>query len=114
MPKVQKATRPMLIPFLTCDATSVRHYAPRRAPCQTRGRGDEASEEPGGGAMMGTKLRAFAPLCNRSLEHLVPADNFDRHLEDKLDLGFVRDLVRSIYKEHGRPSIDPAVFFKTH
>jgi transposase len=62
--------------------------------------------------MMGTKLRAFAPLCNRSLEDLVPASNFYRHLEAKLDLGFVRDLVRTTYKECGRPSIDPRVFFK--
>jgi transposase len=62
--------------------------------------------------MMGTKLRVFAPLCNRSLEDLVPADNFSRHLEAKLDLGFVCDLVRGTYKECGRPSIDPRVFFK--
>ncbi len=47
--------------------------------------------------MMGTKMRAFAPLCNRSLEDLVPVDNFYRHLEAKLDLGFVRDLVRTTY-----------------
>jgi hypothetical protein len=45
--------------------------------------------------MMGTKARAFAPLCNRSIEDLVPVDNFYRHLEPKLDLAFVRDLVRS-------------------
>ncbi len=62
--------------------------------------------------MMGTKVRAFALLCNRSVEDLVPADNFYRHLEAKLDLGFVRDLVRSTYQECGRPSIDPRVFFK--
>ena len=62
--------------------------------------------------MMGTKTRAFAPLCNRSLEDLVPSDHFYRHLEAKLDLGFVRDLVRSTYKECGRPSVDPRVFFK--
>src|SRR5215218_5566089 len=62
--------------------------------------------------MMGTKLQAFAPLCNRSLEDLVPAGNFYRHLEAKLDLGFVRDLVSSTYKERGRPSVDPRVFFK--
>src|SRR6188508_1914756 len=62
--------------------------------------------------MMGIKLRAFAPLCNRSIEDLVPADNFYRHLEAKLDLGFVRDLVRATYKEWGRPSVDPKVFFK--
>src|SRR3954449_3521986 len=62
--------------------------------------------------MMGSKARAFAPLCNRSLEDLVPAGNFYRHLEAKLDLGFVRDLVRDTYKECGRPSVDPRVFFK--
>src|SRR6266545_5251943 len=62
--------------------------------------------------MMGSKERSFAPLCNRSIEDLVPADNFYRHLEAKLDLGFVRDLVRTTYKECGRPSVDPRVFFK--
>src|SRR5215216_6665662 len=62
--------------------------------------------------MMGTKARDFAPLCNRSIEDLVPDDNFYRHLEAKLDLGSVRDLVRSTYKECGRPSVDPQVFFK--
>ena len=64
--------------------------------------------------MMGIKTRAFAPLCNRSIEDLVPAGHFYRHLEAKLDLGFVRDLVRSTYKDCGRPSVDPKVFFKTH
>ena len=62
--------------------------------------------------MMGTKARSFAPLCNRSLEHLVPADNFYRYLEVKLDLDFVRDLVRTTYRDCGRPSVDPKVFLK--
>jgi transposase len=62
--------------------------------------------------MMGTKARSFAPLCNRSIEDLVPAENFYRHLETKLNLGFVRELVRDTYKECGRPSVDPKVFFK--
>src|SRR5215213_3087077 len=62
--------------------------------------------------MMGTKVRTFAPLCNRSLEDLVPARHFYRHLEAKLDLGFVRDVVRTTYKECGRPSVDPRIFFK--
>src|SRR4051794_11995915 len=65
-----------------------------------------------GHAMMGTKARSFAPLCNRSLEDLVPATNFYRHLGTKLDLGFVRDLVRGAYQEGGRPSVDPTIFFK--
>jgi hypothetical protein len=64
--------------------------------------------------MLRAKTRAFAPLCNLTVEDLVPADHFYRHLETKLDLGFVRDLVRSTYKECGRPSVDPKVFFKTH
>src|SRR5215213_2761724 len=62
--------------------------------------------------MMGTKERAFGPLCNLSVETLVPADHFYRHLDAKLDLAFVRDLVRETYKEGGRPSIDPVVFFR--
>ena len=47
-----------------------------------------------------------------SLEALVPTDNFYRHLELTLDLGFVRDWTRALYAERGRPSIDPVVFFK--
>ena len=47
-----------------------------------------------------------------SLEDLVPADNFYRHLEAKLDLSFVRAWTRELYADRGRPSIDPVVFFK--
>jgi transposase len=47
-----------------------------------------------------------------SLEDLVPVNHFYRHLEAKLDLGFVRDWARELYAERGRPSIDPVVFFK--
>jgi transposase len=47
-----------------------------------------------------------------SLETLVPPDNFYRHLEAKLDLSFVRALVRDRYAATGRPSIDPVVFFR--
>jgi transposase len=62
--------------------------------------------------MMGIKGRAFGPLPPVTLEELVPADHFYRHLEDTLDLRFVRDLVRDAYAPSGRPSIDPVVFFK--
>src|SRR3954449_412224 len=47
-----------------------------------------------------------------SLEELVPRDHFYRHLEAKLDLGFVRDWTQELYADRGRPSIDPVVFFK--
>ncbi len=58
--------------------------------------------------MMGRKERYFAPRPNMSLEDLVPADHFYRHVERALDLSFVRQT----YAGGGRPSIDPVVFFK--
>jgi hypothetical protein len=58
--------------------------------------------------MMGPKLRAFAPLCRRSLEDLVPASNFSRHLATKLDRGFVRTTSQAC----GRTASDPRVFCK--
>lgn len=62
--------------------------------------------------MMGIKGRAFGPQPPVTLEELVPPDHFYRHLEDTLDLSFVRDLVRDAYAPSGRPSIDPVVFYK--
>lgn len=59
------------------------------------------------------------PKCFReqtiSLEQLVPVDNFYRKVEAKLDLSFVRELVKACYASNrGRPSIDPVTFFKLH
>jgi transposase len=62
--------------------------------------------------MLAIKERAFAPLPAVTLEELVPAEHFYRHLERTLDLAFVRDLVRGCYAAGGRPSVDPVVFFK--
>ena len=62
---------------------------------------------------MGTKERIFSPLPHDvSLENLVPKDNFYRRLEERLDLSFVRELVRPLYASGGRSSVDPVVFFK--
>src|SRR5215208_1013143 len=47
-----------------------------------------------------------------SLEDLVPSSNFYRHLEARLDLGFVREWTRVVYAQRGRPALDPIVFFK--
>ena len=58
------------------------------------------------------KSRRLDEPITASLEALVPADNFYRHLDAKLDLGFVREWARELYAERGRPSIDPVVFFK--
>ncbi len=64
--------------------------------------------------MIGSKEQNFAPLTNLSLEELVPADHFYRHLERTLDLSFVRQFVQETYTSKGRPSVDPVVFFKLH
>jgi transposase len=55
--------------------------------------------------------RLNAPITV-SLDELVPASHFYRHLEATLDLGFVRDWAEERYAERGRPGIDPVVFFK--
>jgi transposase len=60
--------------------------------------------------MMGMKERHFAPLIHVSLEELVPADHFYRHVERTLDLSFVREFVHESYAGGGHPSIDPVVF----
>jgi transposase len=63
--------------------------------------------------MMGTKARLFTPLPPVTLEELVPADHFYRHVDRVLDLSFVRELVQRRYAAGiGRPSVDPRVFSK--
>ena len=62
--------------------------------------------------MMGYKNRNLKTFTSFSLESLVPEGNFYRQVEQCVDLGFVRDLVRHLYSDFGRPSIDPVVFFK--
>lgn len=49
-----------------------------------------------------------------SLDGLLPADHFYRHLDAALDLSFVRDWVRDFYPSLGRPSVDPVVVFKLY
>ncbi len=63
--------------------------------------------------MLGEKQRTFKSHTAVSLEALVPENNFYRQVEAKLDLSFVRELVKSHYASTmGRPSIDPVTFFK--
>jgi hypothetical protein len=47
-----------------------------------------------------------------SLDDLVSACHFCRHLEAKPDLYFIREWVQDLYAEWGRPSIDSVVFIK--
>lgn len=58
------------------------------------------------------KLRLLDQPVLVSLDALVPPDNFYRFLDQRLDLSFVRTWVQELYAAHGRPSIDPVVFFK--
>ena len=44
--------------------------------------------------MMGHRSKRFKLFTETNLEALLPADNFYSQLEGKLDLSFVRDLVR--------------------
>ena len=62
--------------------------------------------------MLGHKARDFRQHVSVSLDGLVPDDNFYRHVEDCIDLSFVRNLASDFYSDMGRPSIDPVVFFK--
>ena len=62
--------------------------------------------------MLGHKTKAFKTYTGVTIDDLVPEDNFYRHLEGCVDLGFIRDLVQEHYADMGRPSIDPVVFFK--
>jgi transposase len=65
--------------------------------------------------MIGQKAKIFKVHPGLTLDDLVPKDNFYRQVEAKLDLSFVRELVREHYAQNmGRPSIDPVTFFKLH
>src|SRR5215212_781991 len=59
-----------------------------------------------------SKPRRLDEPITVSLEDLVPTNHVYRHLEAKLDLGFVRTWAQDLYAERGRPSLDPVIFFK--
>ena len=60
--------------------------------------------------MMGTKERSFAPLINVSVEELVPQDHVYRHVEQTLDLSFVREFVQEAYAHGVDPRLTPSCF----
>ncbi|MBI1281347.1 MAG: IS1182 family transposase [Anaerolineaceae bacterium] len=65
--------------------------------------------------MLGYKPKIFRLHSAICLDDMVPQDNFYRQVEAKLDLSFVRELVKDCYASCiGRPSVDPVVFFKLH
>jgi hypothetical protein len=54
--------------------------------------------------VLGTKMRRFTSVQALSLDDLVPADHFYRHLEQALDLTFVHHWVQDDYAAAGRPA----------
>lgn len=69
--------------------------------------------------MLGTQVWVLMPVNALSLDELVPADHFYRHLDRVRVLGFVRNLVRDLVRacyalgrtRVGGPSVDPVVCF---
>lgn len=51
-------------------------------------------------------------LIMSTLDDLVPQDHLDRTLEATIDWKFIYPLVKSLYNNFGRRSIDPVVLFK--
>jgi hypothetical protein len=95
-----------------CHRRSQRLEKPQSAMGRHHGRGRSFCRGEGTAAMMGTKLRTFAPQIDLSLEESVPKDHFYRYLDQQLDLSFVSTFVEPRYAQEDCPSIDPVVFFK--
>ena len=47
-----------------------------------------------------------------TLDQLVPANHLVRKMEASIDFTFIYDLVKDMYSEVGRPSIDPVILVK--
>ena len=47
-----------------------------------------------------------------TLDQLVPANHLVRKMEAAIDFTFIYDLVKDMYSEVGRPSIDPVILVK--
>ena len=47
-----------------------------------------------------------------ALDQLAPQDHLVRKMEETLDFSFIYDLVKDMYSEVGRPSIDPVILIK--
>ncbi|MDR0306297.1 MAG: hypothetical protein LBI42_05595, partial [Chitinispirillales bacterium] len=58
--------------------------------------------------------KEFTPkiFYTTSLDALVPADDFYRHIDRRLDLYFLYKSTSKYYGTEGQASIDPVVFFK--
>ncbi len=63
--------------------------------------------------MMGVKNKLDKEQIQMvSIDQLVPKNHLVRKLDKAIDLDFIYDLVRPLYSDVGRESIDPVVLFK--
>ena len=51
-------------------------------------------------------------IIMRTIEELVPQEHDVRKLDSCMDWDFIYPLVKDLYSDFGRPSIDPVVLFK--
>ena len=63
--------------------------------------------------MMSEQKMKQQRLMTVMMESLVPEDHFLRKLDAVVDMDFIYELVRPLYSQHGRPSIDPVTLVKS-
>lgn len=62
-------------------------------------------------AMMRQSIKKDS-IIMRTIEELVPQEHDVRKLDSCMDWDFIYPLVKDLYSDFGRPSIDPVVLFK--
>lgn len=62
--------------------------------------------------MMGQPTRTESLFYYFRLEDQIPKDHLLRVIEEQIDLSFVRERVKGLYSETGRPSIDPEMLLR--
>ena len=62
--------------------------------------------------MMGQQTRTESLFYYFRLEDQIPQDHLLRVIDERIDLSFVRERVKSLYSATGRPSIDPEMLLR--
>jgi len=62
--------------------------------------------------MMGSRMQTIAMFQYFRLDDWVPADHLLRAIDRHIDLRAIREQLRPLYSEIGRPSIDPEVLLR--
>jgi transposase len=62
--------------------------------------------------MMGQQTRTESLFYYFRLEDQIPKDHLLRVIDERIDLSFVRERVKTLYSTTGRPSIDPEMLLR--